>query len=138
MVFRLQDCDFGVTVNGINYNFEHVDSMSLEDPENTRLTRGANAGNKIGIVYKEGTKEAKKLTVTLPGMDPDLFNILKDCHANETRLDCFCVNRKSGAQKIFKNSILSQEPRQVTVDDSVESLNVVLIFESYDATEVRK
>jgi hypothetical protein len=67
-VFKIYNCDFGITLNGVNYNFEHVDKLVIEDPSKTRLTRGANAGNKTGLIYHEGTKEAKTVTVTILNM----------------------------------------------------------------------
>ena len=72
MIFKLYDCDFGVTLNGVNYDFEHVENLQIEDPERTRLIRGGNAGNKTGLIYKEGTKEPKAITLTVIGMPAEL------------------------------------------------------------------
>lgn len=136
--FKLYDCDFGVTIAGINYQFTHVDSLQIEDPERTRLVRGANAGNKEGLVYKEGLKEAKVVTVTLLDVPMDIHNLLKSAYAANTRMDCYCISRVDGATKIAKNAILSQEPKQLSLDDTAESMNVALIFESFDISEVLK
>jgi hypothetical protein len=138
MIFKLYDCDFGVTIGGINYDFEHVENLQIEDPERTRLIRGGNAGNKTGLVYKEGIKEAKTVTVTVMGMAADLFALLKTAYDAKTRVDAYCVSRVDGSTKIAKNAILSQEPKQLAVDDTAESMNVALLFESFDVTEVHK
>ena len=138
MVFKLYDCDCGVTIRGVNYDFVHVDNVSIEDPERTRLVRGANAGNKIGIEYKEGTKEAKTVTCTVIDIPLELHNLLKDVHAKAERLDFYAIARSDGSSKIAKNAVLSQEPKQLTLDDSAESLNTALIFESFDISEVKK
>jgi hypothetical protein len=136
--FKIYDCDFGFTLNGVNYDFTHVDNMTIEDPERTRLVRGANANNKTGLVYREGVKDAKTITVTVMGLTADLFNLLKGAYADQSRMDCYCIARSDGSSKIAKNAVLSQEPKQLTIDDSAESMNVALIFESFDISEVHK
>lgn len=138
MIFKLYDCDFGVTLNGVNYDFEHVQGLQIEDPERTRLVRGGNASNKVGLIYKEGIKDAKTITVTVIGISMDLHNLLKAAYNDKTRMDCYAVSRVDGSSKIAKNAILSQEPKQLTVDDSPESMNSALVFESFDISEVHK
>lgn len=138
MIFKLYDCDFGVTLDGVNYDFEHVENLQIEDPERTRLIRGGNAGNKTGLVYKEGIKEAKTITLTVIGMPAELHNLLKQAYADKKRVDCYAVSRVDGSSKIAKNAILSQEPKQLTLDDSAESMNTALVFESFDVSEVHK
>jgi hypothetical protein len=137
-IFKIYDCDFGVTINGVNYDFEHVQNMAIEDPERTKLIRGGNASNKTGLIYKEGIKDAKTLTVTLVGITLEMHNLLKTAYADRSRLDCYCVSRVDGSSKIAKNAVLSQEPKQLSVDDSAESMNVALVFESFDVTEIHK
>lgn len=137
-IFKLYDCDFGVTINGVNYDFPHVDGLQIEDPERTRLTRGANAGNKTGLVYREGLKEAKTITLTVLDIPVDLFNLLKATYDKRERVDCYCVSRRDGSSKIAKNAILSQMPQQLSLDESAESMNVALVFESFDVTEIHK
>ncbi len=138
MIFKLYDCDFGVTLAGVNYDFEHVENLQIEDPERTRLIRGGNASNKTGLVYKEGIKEAKTITLTVKGMPAELHALLKAAYADKTRMSCYCVSRVDGSSKIAKNSILSQEPKQLTLDDSSDSMNTALVFESFDISEVHK
>src|SRR6478752_3129480 len=136
--FKLYDCDLGLTIRGVNYYFDHVDNFTLEDNERTRLTRGSNAGNKFGISYREGIKDAKVITVTVIGMPVELHNLLKDVYAKGERLDVFCISRSDGANKTDKNAVLSQSPKQLTLDDTAESMNTALVFESYDVDEVLK
>jgi hypothetical protein len=137
-VFKMYNCDFGVTIAGVNYQFTHVEGLTIENPERTRLIRGANAGNKTGLAYKEGLKEAKVITLTVIDVPAALHQVLKDAYAAGTRMDCFCISREDGSSKIAKNSVLSQEPMQLTLDDSPESLNLSLVFESFDVSEVLK
>ena len=137
-VFMMSDCDFGFTLDGVNYDFTHVQGLQIEDPERTRLIRGANAGNKLGLIYKEGTKEAKTITLTVLGMPVDVHNLLKGAYNDRKRLDCYCVSRVDGSSKIAKNAVLVQSPKQLSMDDSAESLDTALIFESFDIDEVHK
>lgn len=137
-IFKMYDCDFGVTLDGVNYDFEHVENLQIEDPERTRLIRGSNAGNKTGLVYKEGIKEAKTVTLTVIGIPMELHNLLKQAYADKKRMDCYAVSRADGSSKIAKNAILSQEPKQLNLDDSAESMNTALVFESFDVSEVMK
>ncbi len=138
MIFKLYECDFGITLNGVNYDFEHVENLQIEDPEKTRLIRGGNAGNKTGLAYKEGIKEAKTITLTVLGMPAALHNLLKQAYQEKTRVDCYAVSRVDGSSKIAKNAILGNEPKQLTVDDSAESMHTALLFESFDVSEIHK
>lgn len=138
MIFKIYDCDFGIKLNGVNYDFTHVQSLTIEDPENTKLVRGANAGNKVGLVYREGIKEPKKITVTIVGMSGDLKAVLDGAYENQSRLDVYAISRADGSSKMAKNAVLSLQPQQLTIDENADSLNVALAFESFDLSEVHK
>ncbi len=138
MIFKIYDCDFGFKFRGVSYEFTHVVNMAIDDPESTKLTRGANAGNKIGLVYKEGIKEPKKLTVTIIGMSGALKAVLDVAYDSMERLDTYCISRTDGSSKWAKNSVLAQRPQQLNVDEGAESMNVALAFESFDTSEVHK
>lgn len=138
MIFEIYDCDFGIKYNGVNYDFDHVMSLTVEDPESTKLVRGANGNNKLGLVYKEGIKDPKRVTVTIAGMSAALKGVLDQAFENRDRLDVYTISRTDGSSKIFKNSVLSQQPQQLTLDDSPDALNVALAFESFDMTETHK
>ena len=138
MIFKIYDCDFGIKINGVNYDFTHVENLTIDDPENTRLTRGANAGNKLGLVYKEGIKEPKRITVTIKGMSPELKAVLDSAYDKKDRVDVYCVSRSDGSSKMGKNAVLSQQPQQLTVDEGPDSMNVALAFETFDLSEVHK
>jgi len=137
-LFKMYDCDFSLTIRGKTYTFTEVENMQIEDPERTRLIRGSNAGNRMGLVYKEGLKEAKTVTLTVIGIPLELHNLLKDVYDKKERVDCNCISRVDGSSKIAKNAILAQSPKQLQMDDSSESLNTALIFESYDVSEEHK
>lgn len=138
MIFKMYDCDFGVTINGTNYGFTHVVSVVIEDPERRRLRRGSNASNDVGIDYREGLSEAKTTTATILGITKDLHNLLKQCFRDGTRMDFYAINKKDGSGKTSKNAVLSQDPKQLNMDDSPESMQLVLVFESFNVSEVHK
>lgn len=136
--FKIYDCDFGIKYNGVSYEFTHVNSLAIEDPETTKLVRGSNAGNKLGLVYKEGIKDPKRITVTIMGMSAELKTVLDQAYENKDRLDVYAIMRADGSSKLARNAVLSQMPQQLSLDDTAESMNVALAFESFDLTEVHK
>lgn len=138
MIFKLYDCDAGIKINGISYDFDHVTSVAIEDPETNKLTRGANAKNTRGLVYKEGLKEPKSLTMTIMDMSPELKLVLDDAFKKQTRCEAFVISRTDGSSKMAKNAILCQVAQQLTLDDTADSMNVTLRFESFEMTEVMK
>ena len=138
MIFKLYDCDVGIKVEGVSYSFTHVQSVGVEDPEFTRITRGANGGNKEGIVYKEGIKEPKRITVPIMGMSAELKAVLDGVYNDKTRVEGYAISRADGSSKMWRNAVLCQQPQQLTLDDTPDSMNVQLIFESFDVGEVHK
>lgn len=138
MNFKLYECDVGVKYNGVSYLFDHVVSWVVEDPQNTKLTRGANAGNKLGLAFTEGLKEPKRITCMIMGLTKDLVAVLNTIYENQDRCDVFAIARKDGSSQKGANSVLCQKPRQLTLDDSAESLHVQLVFETFDLEEDHK
>lgn len=138
MVFKIYNCDFGFKRNGVTYTFDHVDSVEIEDPERNRLTRGANATNNIGIAYKEGLKDPKRWTIPILNMSPDLKSVLDEVYESQERIDVFCIDRTDGSSKMGKNAILSNKPQQLVIDETAESINVSLEFETFESTETHK
>jgi hypothetical protein len=138
MIFKLYNSDLGIKVNGVSYEFEHVDNLQIEDPEVNRLVRGSNAGNKIGLSYKEGLKEPKRITVNIMGMSQELKAVLDGCFESQTRIEVYCIDRIDGSSKVAKEAILSTQPMQLNLDDTPESMVVALAFESFDLVEVHK
>ena len=134
--FILTNCDFGFSYNGKNYDFtKEVDSVVIEDPQFKKLTRGGSGKSKTGLAYSEGAKEAKKITITLCGLPSSYLKLLKSLFESEERIDSYCVDRKSGITRNFNNSLISQEPRQLAIQEGAESLNVILILETFDIVE---
>src|SRR5690606_39485484 len=114
MVFKLYDCDVGITLNGVNYEFEHVDSVTIEDPVRARLTRGANASNTEGLAYLEGVKDAKTITISVISIPAELHALLKQAFKDKTRMEVYVISRQDGSSKIAKKAILSQRSEEHT------------------------
>jgi hypothetical protein len=138
MIFKIYNCDFGIKVNGVEYDFEHVAELQIEDNERNRLTRGSNAKNKIGLSFKDGLKEPKRWMLPILNMSAALHGVLTAAFEAQTRLEVYCIARDDGSSKMAKNAILSNRPQQLTLDESAESMNVSLEFETFDSTENHK
>jgi hypothetical protein len=138
MMFKIYNCDFGIKLGGVTYNFDHVAEVQIEDPERNKLTRGSNAGNKVGLSYKEGIREPKRWTIPIMNMSAELKGVLDSAFDDQSRLEVFCIDRGDGSAKIAKNAILSNRPQQLVIDESAESLQVSLEFETFDSSESHK
>lgn len=138
MNFQLFNCTCGVKVEGLDYEFPHVNSVVGTDPTFTKLTRGANGNNEEGLVYVEGIREPNEWAVTIMGLDQDLYNVLFDVWKNKTRCEPYCIDDKDGSSKMLKSAVLAQRPQQLTLDDTPDSLNVVLTFTSFAPKEKHK
>ncbi len=137
-IFKLYDCDVGIKVDGVSYEYEHVASVTVEDPERNRLTRGNNAKNTDGLVYKDGLKDPKRWTMPVMALDAAMYDLLNTCFTQQKRLEVFAISRKDGSSKMAKKAVLSNKPQQLTMDDTAESMQVSLEFESFDLSEVHK
>lgn len=138
MIFKIYNCDFGIKVDGVSYDFEHVAELQIEDPERNQLTRGGNAKNKTGLAYKDGLKEPKRWTIPILNMSAELKVVLDGVFDDQTRVDVYCIDRTDGSSKMAKNAILSNRPQQLTLDDTAESMNVSLEFVTFDSAETHK
>lgn len=138
MIFKIYNCDFGIKIGGVTYDFEHVDSVQIEDPERNKLTRGGNGKNKVGLTYKEGIKEPKRWTIPILSMSAALKEVLDGAFDDQTRMEVYCIDRTDGSSKMAKNAILANRPQQLTIDETVESMQVSMEFETFDSSEVHK
>lgn len=138
MIFKIYNCDFGIKVDGVAYDFPDVAELTIEDPEKNRLTRGANAKNITGLAYKEGAKEPKKWTLPILNMTADIKALLDGVFDNQTRVECYCIDRTDGSSKIAKQAVLCNRPQQLQLTDSPDSMNVSLEFETFDSNEAHK
>ena len=138
MIFKLYDCDFGVTIRGVNYDFVDIDSVTIEDPQTVELTRGANAGNTEGLVYTQGAKEAKTVTLVLPAVPMELMVLLTDVFNKRERLEAYCISRSDGSSRMIKKAVINMKPQQLVIDESEESINISLMLKSFSVTDNHK
>lgn len=138
MIFKLYDCDLGIKLNGTSYDFEHVSEVQVEDPERNTLTRGVNAKNKLGLIYKEGLSEPKRWTIPIMDMSAGLHNVLVGAFENQSRLEVYCISRTDGSSKMARNAILANMPQQLSLDETAESMSVSLEFVTFDSGENHK
>ena len=138
MIFKMYNCDFGMKVDGVDYEFPDIAELQIEDPERNRLTRGSNAKNKIGLTYKDGLTEPKRWTIPIMNMSIALKAVLDSAYENQTRVDVYAIDRNDGSSKMAKNAIMSNKPQQLTLDETAESLQVSLEFETFDSSEIHK
>lgn len=138
MIFKIYNCDFGVKIDGVAYDFDHVAELQIEDPERNRLTRGSNAKNKIGLSYKDGLKDPKRWTIPILNMSAALKLVLDSAFEDQTRLEVYMIDRTDGSSKMAKNAVLSNRPQQLSIDETAESMNVSLEFETFDSAETHK
>lgn len=138
MIFKLYDCDIGIKYNGVDYSFDHVAEVQIEDPERNRLTRGANAKDNIGLSYKDGLKDPKRITVPILNMSAAIKTVFENAFKTQGRVDFYCISRTDGSSKWGKNCVLSNNPQQLTLDETAESMNVSIEFETFDLVENHK
>lgn len=138
MTFKLYNCDLGIKLNGQRYDFDHVNSLEIEDNERNRLTRGANARNTTGLAYKDGLREPKRWTIPIMAMSVELKAAFDLAFNAQTRMEVFCIDRTDGSSKMLKEAILSNKPQQLTLDETPDSLAVSLEFEGFASEENHK
>ena len=138
MIFKLYDMDLGLKVGSVDYKFDHVAEVQFEDPERNRLTRGANAQDEIGLEYKDGLKDPKRITVPIMSMSPAIAAMLRQAFKDRTRVDFYGVSRSDGSSVWGKNCVLSNNPRQLTLDETAESMNVSIELETFKLEENHK
>ena len=77
-ILNIADCDVGFSIAGTNYTFEHVDSVTIEDPLKGHLIRGVNSASKNGLYYKEGTGSPYTATAKLRSVGIAFEQLLSD------------------------------------------------------------
>lgn len=138
MIFKIYNCDFGIKLGGVPYDFADVKELTIEDPEKNRLTRGSNGKNKVGLAYREGTREPKRWTIPILNLSIELKAALDGAFENQSRLEVYCIDRTDGSSKMAKEAILCNRPQQLNLNDTPDSMDVSLEFETFDSSETHK
>lgn len=133
MILQLRKCDLGLSINGVKYDFTpYVSGVTLEQTQAKHLTRGATGQHKKGFVYTEGLKDPNKIAIVLTGLPAYFFPLLRRHYQEETRMDCYVIDRKTGQARYYKNAIITQEPAQLTMGEGTEELDITLNLEAYE------
>jgi len=137
-MLQIFNCDFGVKIDGVPYEFDHVAEVQIENPEKTRLTRGANGKSKVGLRFKEGLSQPKMIRIPILGMTVELKGVLDKAYNDQQRLEVYFIDRKTGSSGIGKNAVLTNQPIQLSMGETEENLRVALEFETFDYVETLK
>lgn len=132
MTFQLYKTENGIICKGTTYYFDDVDSHVMTPQEAKHLTRGANSKNKLGLTYKENSKMPWTITVNALNVSREVLDIINNCYDTEERLDVFCVDSDTGANKMARNCLVTKVTSQETVSDGEDTYNVAMSFESFD------
>lgn len=138
MIFKVYDCDFGFVRNGINYEFEHVVELTVEDTLRNRVTRGSNASDGPGLRFRDGLREPVRWLLPILNMTQELKEVLDEVFENAEFIDVYCIDRKTGSKKSLDDAVLSNRPQQLLLDETQESMSVSLEFEGYRSRETHK
>lgn len=131
-MFQQWKSDSGFIYNGFTYYFDDIDSHVMSPQEAKHLTRGANSKNKLGLVYKEGSKTPWTITANVMNLPKGQLEILNKCYENEERIDFFCIDSITGKSKMAYNALVTKMVSQETVSDGEDTYNTALALESFD------
>ena len=134
-MFRIDRCSFGITYKDKDYSLGHIDSWTAEDPNKKHLTRGANRVSTRGLIYSEGGKSPITITVSLVGVESQLANLLNDLFNKEERFNAFAIDGTTGDSAFANNCIVTGAVRQSTISEGEDSMNIEVVFETFDLDE---
>jgi hypothetical protein len=133
-ILNIADCDVGFSINGTNYTFDHVDGVTIEDPRRSHLIRGVNSTSKRGLRYREGTASPYVVTVRLKSIGVSFEGLLRTQFDNDGRIDFWVIDRATGSNKKFQQACLQNAPKQLSITEGEDNLDIELVLESFDFT----
>lgn len=131
-MLRIWRTDGGVTIDGVNYEFEHFDNVTFTISQMKHLTRGANSKNKTGISIIENSKQPDTAAVTILDISSDLIDRLNKAFENDERIALWFYDRSNLGKIQYNNAQIQQRVQQPTIAEGEESLTVTLTVESFD------
>ena len=135
MLYQISDGKAGFTLVRTNYEFSDVDSIDYTYSKKNNLTRGASGNNKVGIVVKEGLKDADMADIRITDCSVDTYNLLVNCFTNQTRINVWFIDNKTGGGFTFKQAVITDKPRQTQIAEGIEALNFMLKIKSFDVVD---
>lgn len=138
MIFKLDEIDVTIAINGVNYDLPNFDSVTIEDTEEVTLHRGNNGKDDEGIALRSGLAEPKSVTIAALAIPQDLAALINNCFENKTRIEVYMVTRSDGSNISLKKAIVAQRFEQRQLDETRESLIQSLIIRSFAKKESHK
>lgn len=138
MAIQLWKSKNGFSLNGVNYEFNDVDGVTVTRNARKHLTRGANSTNKKGFVYLENSKQGDTVVFNVLALPAEVTSILNDCYDKERRVDVFCVDSTTGENFSGKDAIITHYVQQLNVTEGEDTYNIELTFECFNLTLIPK
>jgi hypothetical protein len=135
MLFQISNGDAGFTLNLQKYDFKDVDNITYTFSKKNNLTRGASGTNRIGIPIKEGLKDPDMCDIKIVDCSVVVYNLLLSCFENQTRINVFFIDKKTGEGYTFKNSVITDKPRQGEIAEGIDAIHFMLKVKSFDVRE---
>ena len=109
-------------------NFHILTSFTLVevDSKKNNLTRGASGNNKVGILVKEGLKDADMADIRITDCSVAIYNLLENCFKNGTRINVWFIDNKTGGGFTYKQAVITDKPRQAQIAEGIDALNFML------------
>ena len=131
-MLRIYTCKVGLQIDGQNYYFDDINSVSVEDPLRKHLTRGANSQNKTGLAYQEGSRQPCVVTFNAVGVSAELASLITSCFKNERRVSGFAIDDMSGENYTFRKALVTRAANQANVSDGEDTYDMAIELESFD------
>ena len=133
-LLRIWQTKGGATINGTDYQFDDFDSVSFTYSRKKHLMRGANGTNKYGIDTEEGIKTSDKAVVTIVDCSTEVYDLLKKCFNDNTRITLYFIDSDNLGKVTFNNAKISDMPRQTSIGEEDSTLSFQLAVESFDVS----
>ncbi|MDR0485700.1 MAG: hypothetical protein LBH29_03120 [Elusimicrobiota bacterium] len=115
---------------GKKYDFIGLNSVAIEDPRATHITRGADGLDKSGIEYSEGNTQPIVFTAVVRTTQ-NFYPLFQKFYTDKTRLNVSIVDTINARVVFVKEAIIQKLPVQTTIDETEDSVNVSFVFESF-------
>ena len=135
MLYQISDGKAGFTLGKTNYELGDVDSIDYTYSRKNNLSRGASGNNKVGIVVKEGLKDADMADIRITDCSVEIYNLLENCFTNQTRINVWFIDNKKGGGFTFKQAVITEKPRQPQIAEGIDALNFMLKVKSFDVVD---
>jgi hypothetical protein len=135
MLYQISDGKAGFSLGQANYTFSDVDTIDFTYSKKNNLTRGASGDNKVGILVREGLKDADMADIKIVDCSIAIYNLLNDCFINGTRINVWFIDNKTGGGFTFKQAAITDKPRQTQIAEGIESINFMLKVKSFDVSD---